>query len=419
MKRILILILLFSLTLTLLLTAPATASAEPSVPYDLANAYIASHSRRDILSGGEAAAAKTLSDRLASRGYAVTTPSDRRTIETADRKSVVYDYSHVVGFKDNGKGKTVLIGCFYGGYEPTDTLGVGDGASVALSVGVTLYVADALAALSLDYDVAIAFWGGVEVTTDLDLTKCGVDVSKLALYVNFDCIAAGRSDYIYADDVPRLQEKYFREIAAEQGASFEAVPTYKRPSAFTTSADGAYSYLHLGLLGANRSFMNEGIPCVNFVGGAWDYDTGLRPYIGKGEIEGSSLDTVAEIDKLNGGREATSSRLLATAKTVIAALSDARLPNVLDAAAEQISGADLHSDLAYYLISFIGAVLIATFFVLLIVRQGKDRRDVGGGSDFSSPKRDRYDDPYEELRSEEEEGHDEAPADDDEEVFRF
>ena len=59
MKRALLLILVLSLILTSLLTLPV-ASAEPSVPYDLANAYVAAHPRRDVLSGGEAAAARTL-----------------------------------------------------------------------------------------------------------------------------------------------------------------------------------------------------------------------------------------------------------------------------------------------------------------------------------------------------------------------
>ncbi|MBP5610309.1 MAG: M28 family peptidase, partial [Clostridia bacterium] len=269
MKRALLVILVLSLILTSLLTLPV-ASAEPSVPYDLANAYVAAHPRRDVLSGGEAAAARTLASRLASRGYVVTAPSDRVTVETTDLKTVTYDVSHVIGFKDNGKGRTLLVGCFYGGYEPKDSIGTGEGARIALSVGLLLYVADALVDLPLDYDLAIAFWGGAELGSDIDLDKCGVDLSRLALYVNFDCVAAGSEDYLYADDLPRSQERYFREIAAEQGATFAEAPLYKTPAAFSTASE-IYSSLHLGILGANRSFMGADVPCVSFVGGAWDY----------------------------------------------------------------------------------------------------------------------------------------------------
>lgn len=417
MKRALLLILLFSLILTSFATL-SVASAEASVPYDLAVSYIAAHSRRDVLSGGEAAAAKTLSARLASRGYTVTTPSERRSVETSDGKNTSCDVSHVIGFKDNGKGRTLLIGCYYGGYEPTDSLGVGDGACIALSVGVVLYVADALADLSLEYDLAIAFWGGAELGGDIALDKCGVDLDRLALYVNFDCIAAGRSDYLYADDLPRAQEKYFRTVASEQGASFEEVPIYKHPAAFETGQD-VYTYLHLGLLGANRVFMEEDIPCVNFVGGAWDNEGGLYPYPGLGDVEGTSLDTLAEIDRLNGGREATSSRLLATAKTVIAAVSDARLTSVLEDAAAETSSADLSSDLAYYLIMAIGSVAIIAFFVYLILKQGKDRRDVEWQPTFTAPDRSESADPYEELRSDDDPRRDDDDRDDGGDVFRF
>ena len=417
MKRVLCLILSFALIASLFAFLPV-ASAETGVPYDLAVSYCTMHSRRDISSGGEAAAARTLADRLSARGYLVTTPTERKTTEDENDKSKTLEVTHVIGFKDNGKGRTVLLGTFYGGYEPTDSLGVGDGASAALSVGALLYVADALVSLSLDYDVAVAFWGGLELGTQVNAESCGLDLSSIALYVNFDCIAAGRSDYIYADDLPRAQEKYFRDIASEQGATFEAAPTYKRPSSLSMG-DGAYSYLHLGLLGANLSFMNEDIPCVNFTSGAWEYDSGLYRYPGKGDIEGTSLDTIDEIDRLNGGREETSSRLLAATKVVIAGVSDARLSSVLDAAAKETSGADLDSDLAYYLISFIGIALLIAFFVFLILRQGKDRRDVAWKS--ASVQSDDSADPFKELRSEGGRDADDPPSDSDDggDVFRF
>ncbi|MBO4473028.1 MAG: M28 family peptidase [Clostridia bacterium] len=416
MKRVLGLILLFTVLAALFLSVPV-ASADTAVPYDLAVSYCAMHSRRDILSGGEAAAARTLADRLSARGYTVTTPTDRQVGENDEGKTQSYELTHVIGFKDNGKGRTLLIGTFYGGYEPTDSLGVGDGASAALSVGALLYVADALVSLPLDYDIAIAFWGGIELGTEVNVEKCGLDLSSIALYINFDCIAAGRSDYLYADDLPRAQETYFREIASEQGATFEAAPTYKRPSALSMG-EGAYSYLHLGLLGANLSFMNEDIPCVNFTSGAWDYDSGLYRYPGKGDIEGTSLDTIEEIDRLNGGKEATSSRLLAATKVVIAGVKDRRLSAVLDEAAKETSGADLNSDLAYYLISFIGIAALLAFFIFLILRQGKDRRDVVWEPAKSS---DRSADPFEELRSDDarDAGDPPSDSDDDGDVFRF
>jgi len=417
MRRALVLILLFSLLLTCLIAVPV-AAAETGVPYDLAVSYASMHSRRDILSGGEVAAARTLADRLSGRGYAVTTPSDHTTLNNEEGKSVTYEFTHVIGFKDNGKGRTVLLGCYYGGYEPTDSLGVGDGASAALSVGALLYIADVLVSLPLEYDVEIAFWGGMELGVDFDPEKCGIDMSEIALYINFDCVAAGRTDYLYADDVPRAQERYFREIASEQGATLDAAPTYRRPVAFSTG-DGAYSYMHLGLLGANRIFMNADVPCVNFTSGAWEYDSGLYRYPGKGEIEGSSLDTIAEIDRLNGGKEATSSRLVAVTKVVISALSDERLPAVLDEAASEISGADLDSDLAYYLITFIGIAAVLVFLIVLILRQGKDRRDVVW-EPLVKPT-EKQEEPFEELRSDEGDGADAPPSDsdDDGDIFRF
>lgn len=419
MKRALLGILLFSLMLSLFLVGNV-AAAETTAPYDLAASFASTYSRRDILSGGEGAAQKALSEALSARGYAVTEPSFRKVLSSDEGKDVVYEYANVIGFKDNGKGKTLLFGCYYGGYEPTDSLGVGDGASVALGVGTLLYVASALSDLSLDYDVAIAFWGGMELGVDLDLEKCGVDLSKVALYVNFDCVGAGSKDYLYADDVPRTQEKYFLSIAEEQGANLSAAPTYKKPAAFAVG-DGAYSYLHLGILGANRCFLNEGVACVNFTSGAWDYESGLYRYPGKGEIEGTSLDTLAEIDKLNGGKESTSARLLAISKVVIAGVTDARLPEILDKAAKERTGADLDSRLAYYLITFIGIAGVFAFFLVLILKQGKDRRDVQW-EPIVKPS-EKSEDPFEEFRSEGEtfSREEKSPEDekDEDDIFRF
>ena len=423
MKKLVLIALLCALVLSLFIS-PAIASAESKSPYDLAESFAKSYTRRDVLSGGEGVAAKSLASYLTSLGYAVQTPSVSYTMQKTSGEKVSYEYSHVVGFSDRGKGKTILIGGYYGGFEPTDTYGVGEGASAALTVGALAYLAEAFTDLTCDYDISIAFWGGLEVG-EFDVKKCGVDLDKLALYINLDCIAAGDKDYLYADDLPRAQESYFREIITATGAAIAEPPAYKKATGFVVG-EGSYSYTHLGLLGANRFFMNEDIPCVSFLGGAWEYDCGLYRYAGKGEIEGSPLDTFDSLNEMNGGKEATEKRLLAACDVVIRGVTGEGLSEALAKAEKETSGADLDSELAFYLITFIGIAALIAFYVILMVKQGKDRRETVWKESFEA--KDRSNDPYEELRSDvplespkepAEKPPEILPPKDDDDVFRF
>ena len=427
MKKTLLFLFLCCLTFSLLFAgcfAHTSACAEDVItaPYDAAVQYATLYPHRDVASGGEQEAAKYLSAALTSYGYTVSTPTFSTDVSMSDGSNKSCEYCHVIGKKDNGKGKTLLIGCYYGGYAASDNLGVGEGASAALSVGLTLTLANTLLPASLDYDLTIAFWGGMEVADDVHFEKCGIKKNEIALYVNFDCVAAGKSEYLYADDIPRSQEEYFFTVAKEQGVTLLSAPAYKKQSSFT-AGNGAYSYLHLGILGANRCFLNEGVPCVSFIGGAWDYDSGLYRYPGSGEIEGSSLDTFKQIDEYNGAKEVTQSRLWAVAKVVIAGLNDSRLSAVLDKAASERTGADLDSDLAYRLIQFIGLAGVIVFFAVLMLKQKKDRRDVIWTERVETPN-DKGNDPFEELHGEDHVDPEETQTsprndDGDDDIFRF
>ena len=417
MKKLVLLILVFSLALSSLLFAGVTAVAETPSSYDYAVAYAQNHARRDILSGGEAAAANTLTAALTTFGYQVETPAFRYYGQSADGEKIAYDYKHVLGFKDNGKGKCVLIGCYYGGYEPVDSYGVGVGATAALSVGTLLSVARVLASAASEYDIVVAFWGGLEVFGDFRVKDCGVETDKIALYVNLDGVGVGDRDYLYADDVPRAQEEYFRKVIGEIGADISAPPVYKRQAALSYGDRDSYAYSHLGLLGANRFFMAENVPCVNFVGGAWEYDCGLYRYSGKGDIEGTSLDTFESIDGLNGGAAKTKARLDAAANVIVRGVTGEGLSAALDKAAKETSALDLSSSLAVCLISLIGTALLIAFLIILYVKQGKDRKDTVWAPDLN----DRKEDPYEEFHNTQGEESDQTPSsdDDDDDVFRF
>ena len=421
MKRIFAFVLLFCLVVSLLSFGAVASAEETSSPYDLAESFINLYQRRDIRSGGENAAAKALSSYLAARGYAVTTPALRYYGEDGSGSKVAYDYSHVIGFSDRGKGETILLGCYYGGFEPTDSYGVGTGASEGLSVGLLSYLADALSSAPCEYDIAIAFWGGLEIAGDFNVEDCGVDLAKIKLYINFDCVAAGDCDYLYADDLPRSHEKYFRSVIEAAGAEIAAPPAYKKVSALAAGS-GAYANTHLGLLGVNRYFLNEDIPCASFLGGAWDYDCGLYRYRGKGDIEGTSLDTLPEIDKMNGGKARTEQRLLSVADVVMTGVTGEGLRPALLKAGKETSGADLDSKLAVYLITFISLAALLAFFLFRIFLPGKDRRERVWQDSFEEKKGNA--DPYEELRSddpyeEREDPRREEQNGKDDDIFRF
>jgi len=356
------------------LSAPALASAEGSTPYEYASAFATLFPERSVLTGKEKESSDYLASFLETLGYRVDMPSySYRYTSLETNATVTREYRHVLGFKDNGRGKSIVIGAYYGGYDPESSSSVGQGAEVALSVGALQYIAEVLRSYT-EFDIVIAFWGGMAVD-DFDVTKCGVDLSTVALYIGLDGVAAGTNDYWYCDDVPRAHERYFKEIIEEADAEILAPPVYKHTTLLSLS-DGAYTGVHLGLLGVNRYFLNQDVPSIAFVGGAWSYDAGLYRYEGKAEISGTSDDTFEVIDKRNGGREETEKRLLSVSNVIVAALMGDCLYEILDEAAEgDVSGADLDSALAYYLITFIGAGVIILLFVLLIVKQGKDRRE--------------------------------------------
>ena len=421
MKKALFLILTISLLLSCFLWGGTFALAEEEAqsPYDIAYSYATEFADRSV-GGAEENAAKSLSSGLSKHGYVVQEyPIDYYKDDSTGVK-IHYHYSHVIGFLNNEKSKTVMIGCYYGGYEVNlSSSSASQGASTALSVGAVLYVAEALSKISCDYNIKIALWGGIGTDDELRLKDCGVTADTVDLYVNFDCVAAGDYDYLYADDVPRAQEDYFQTIIAEQKAKVRSAPAYKRTTSLATGSDGAYSnYTHLGLLGANRYFLNSEIPCVSFVGGNWTHDCGLYRYSGKGDIEGTTLDTFKEINSRNGGEEVTARRLKSVADVVIAGVSDSRLGSVLDKAAKQTSGADLHSKLAYYLITFIGLGAVIVVFILLFVLQGKERREVIWDSAFDTEENPQN--PFEEIRN----GRDpfdrnRSKRDDDDDIFRL
>jgi len=367
---------LILLVVVLLLTAsmPLAATAETVTPYEYATAFASAFPERSSLGGEEPLSAETLVTFLETIGYDVKTQENIHqytSLNTATTFSC--KYKHVLGFKDNGKGRKVVIGAYYGGYEADQGTDAGQGVEVALSVGALQYIAAALYQDFTEYDLVVAFWGGVELSA-FDIEKCGVDPATVVLYVNLDGVAAGTNDYFYCDDVPRSHSDLFKKAIEASGANIQEPPAYKRTT-LLTGAGGAYSTSHLGLFGVNAFFLNEDVPCVSFLSGAWTYDAGVYRYEGKKDVVGTSDDTFEVIDRRNGGREATEKRLLAVSDVIITALRDDGLSATLDAATKDISGADLDSSLAYYLITFIGAGVIIALFILLIVRQGKDRRE--------------------------------------------
>ena len=425
MKRFLILVLVFSILISAFALC-GVAAAEETSPYEYAASFAQAHARRDILSGAEGAAANTLSAALTAKGYAVSTPSFRYYSTQAEGESVAYEYKHVIGTKDNGKEKCVLIGSYYGGYEPQDSYGVGNGGSVALSVGTLLYVADKLAAAAVDYNVVVAFWGGLEISGDFSVEDCGVSLDSIALYINLDAVAVGDHDYLYADDVPRAQEEYFRNVASDLGANVLSAPVYKKQAALVYSDKDPYNYSHAGLVGVNRFFMGENIPCVNFFGGAWDYDCGFYRYFGKGIIEGTSIDTIDKIDEFNGGSAKTAERMLAVANIVVNGVTGEGFAAMLDKAQSEVSGTSLNSSLSFYLISFIGTALLFAWLIILYVKQGKDRREnVWEASFKNGPDGDPYEEfrggetPFDNVKNPENNENSANSDDDNDDVFRF
>jgi len=423
MKKVLLAVLILTLTATFFLGVTVTAAAEGEgvSPYTLAEYYAEKFPARDILSGGEKEAATYLADCLGAIGYDVKT-NDHDYLSETDSGKVTYRYRHVLGGKDNGKGKTVVIGCYYGGYAVQGNAGSGQGATVALSVGTLLAVAKNLYSLSLDYDLVIAFWGGMEVSDDFKVKECGIDQDKIALYIHLDGVAAGTSEYLYADEITRSQEKYFREIIDAKKADILPPPAYKKP--LSLLSDDAFSYAHPGLIGVNRFFMGEGIPCIDIFGGAWSFDCGLYRYDGNViDLEGTAKDTLAEINTRNGGKEQTEKRLNAVAEVVAAGVSGKGLSAALDRAAKEKSGKDLDSSLALYLITFIGSAILIGLFIFLILKQGKDRKEEVWDKAFN-PYEDKPADPFDEFRSE---GEPEAPKElppeekqeDEDDIFKF
>ena len=413
MKKVLLFLFVFAIVFSL--SAIPFASAEVSDPaYDYARAFAAAHPTRDAMSGKEAASVPFLKDNLLALGYTVTTPEYNYVdtdFEDGAQSGRSCTYYHVVGTRDLGKEKTVVIGGYYGGFASQGSSGTGEGAEIAASVGALLSIAEKLKDASLDYNLAIAFWGGASLS-DFREDNCGVPIEKIALYVGLDGVAAGERDYLYCDDVPRSHEKYFRSVASSVRAEIASAPLFKRPVSLY-STRGSLDYVHLGLVGVNRDFMERNISCATFVGGDWESGCGLYRYKGKTEISGTPLDTFEEIDLRNGGKERTAARLSGVANTVARAVSGEGLKSALTSAEKEISGKDLDSELVYALVTLIGGAAAIAFFLVFFFKQGKDRKETVWRDSFEKPQGS-SEDPFSDLDSREE-----KTGDGDDDVFRF
>ena len=422
MKKILLVLLMMILVSAFVFPLVAASAEEAISPFEYAVAFANAYPERYVFSEKEKESATVLKSFLLANSYEVKEPEFTYTYTSLNGAKITSSYQHVLGFKDNGKGKYIVIGAFYGGYDPvSETEALGQSAETALSVGVLQYIAKALTTYTA-YDVVIAFWGGLSVG-EFDLEKCGVDISKIALYINLDGVAAGTNDYMYCDEVSRSQDSYFRKIIEGIGANIAEPPANKK-AILNTSADGAYSFTHLGLFGANAYFLEKEIPCVSFVGGAWSYSAGIYRYEGLEDVAGTKKDTFDTINERNGGQAATESRLLAVSNVILNGLNGEGLSEMLEAAQNESTGADLNSDLAYYLITFLSAAAVIIGFIILIVKQGKDRREEVWEGSFGQNEQEQppvesptENNPFAEFNGEDSDSKEQSNEDDD--VFRF
>ncbi|GEM_PF-2544389 len=418
MKKCLSLILLLCFLFFAFSTASFSSAETMTSAYSYAERFAALYPVRTAESGEEGRASSYLSSALSLMGYEVATPSFKyynASSGASSSASRLVEYNHVIGIKDFGKEKTVLIGGYYGSFSPSDSGGAGEGAEVALGVGAILSAAEKIALSSPDYNVAVAFWGGLELS-DFDVKKCGVNLKTLALYINVDGVAAGKYDYLFTDDVPRSHDAYFLSVIEKAGAFVKKAPAFKRASSFY-AVDGAYSYTHLGLAGANVYFLNEEIPCASFVGGDWEKEAGLYRYADKADVAGTRLDTFTELNARNGGKSETEARLASLSNVIAQAVTGEGLKPALEKSAKDVTGADLNSRLAYLLILLIGGAAVIAFFVVLILKQGKDRKEKIWENSFDTPRESRSD-PFSDF-SEEEKKSEEEKSDRDDDVFRF
>lgn len=121
-----------------------------------------------------------------------------------------------------------------------------------------------------------------------------LDRNRIMAYINYDIIGGGDYLYLYCDEVPTNQEKYFLDLAEAAGQEIRSAPANKKTMSMT---QGIGSYMHYGLQSDNVVAMGHGIPSVNFLSLNWDTDE----YLGMVESEtkppvlGTKNDTYAKL----------------------------------------------------------------------------------------------------------------------------
>lgn len=225
--------------------------------------------------------------------------------DTERNISAVYSgsASNIEAVLDTDSDKQIIIGAHYdnvfSGEKSTEAQGANDNGS---GVGVLLALAEYFAGKDIGADIRFVLFGaneyGLYGSADYIANMSEKEISDTLLYINLDGIAAGDYLYMYSDEVPTGEEKYFLNVAKENNYNLEPMPA--RKGTLLLSYCKKYPYSDIGLLSDNANFISEGINSLSFFSGNINPDSGYGESGMFGNISDTADDNVTKIEKLYG-----------------------------------------------------------------------------------------------------------------------
>lgn len=384
-------------------TVMAYATASAGGAYKAFDDFASNFSNRTVGTEAEHAAANWLAQQLVAMGYTSAGGGSSSAdmcapftftynvsdgyYGTAEKTSSSYN---VVAYKRCGveNASLLVIAAPYSNELDTvigeEALKLEDAAYSASSVGVLLSVAAGLSEDNmrgnLSFDVAFAFLGAEYFNWAGTKQFIKDNAQPLLGAVYLSQVGVGDHLNIYYDEVQRAHGQYIDSFIAKH-SNYDIQGKPFAPGYTAQVAGGNLPYGHIGLMGGNYLFMQEGVPGVHLFGYNW---VGLNASESAthGDIVDTEYDTYANFLKVYGEDNVRSRLNTAAEALVTLVLTDRSLAQAFEDAQGDASYDALVSDAAYYGFrwSVVGlTVVVAVVLGLLMWRRAKN----AGTPDFS------------------------------------
>lgn len=337
---------------------------------------------------------KYLADQLTSWGY---TPKAVESEGVAGIEKFNYYYddgervysgsSYNVEFTKSAttqsKGRIILTAQYDNAYSYAGVSTQADGSyESGASVAALLTISRLLSDKDLDFDLTVAFLGCSTISyngAEYMFKNMSEEQKQDALLaIDISNIIGGDYTYLYTIDKSTDYGDFFDQLAAVNNLDFTPVPQDKKVGSAMLIDNGLYNYFHVGMLGNNMFFMNEGIPTLTISSFNWDKSgsNGRVEMDGKDSLLQTPADTLNNmIDRV--GEDNIKARFDSIVNVVYLAVAEEgdTLASALATARDQMPSRLAQSSVANSVLTVAPKIIIVTALILLMLAVRKRVND--------------------------------------------